>query len=101
MYTQHGFGNINTHAHDDGIGWDIGGAYKDWDDEYKFLDHGISGIHKESNLDFTLHGEYRIPYYGVKLNAAFSLDYTKNKGNIKGEDEWRGILALGAKWQAY
>ncbi|MBR4158740.1 MAG: hypothetical protein IKT97_01610, partial [Spirochaetia bacterium] len=66
-FIEHGYGNINTHAHDDGIGWDIGGAYKDWDGNYNFMDHGISGIVKERNLDWTLHGEYRIPYYGIKF----------------------------------
>ena len=100
-FIEHGYGNINTHAHDPGIGWDIGGAYKDWDDNYNFMDHGISGIVKERNLDWTLHGEYRIPYYGIKFFGSLTIDYTMNRYSIEGEDKWRGLLALGAKWQAY
>jgi len=101
-FTEHGYGNINTHAHDDSVGgWDIGGRYKNWKGEYNFLDHGIDGIVKERNLDWTLHGEYRIPYYGIKFTGALTLDYTRNKNSIEGDNKWRGILALGAKWQAY
>lgn len=79
----------------------MGGLYDDWDDNYNFMDYGVDGIVRQTNLDWTLHGEYRIPYYGLKFTGAFTLDYTINKNQIKGDDEWRGILTLAAKWQAY
>lgn len=102
LFTQHSVGDINTHAHDDSVGgWDMGGLYDDWDDNYNFLDYGIDGIVRQSNLEWTLHGEYRVPYYGLKFMGAFTLDYTINKNQIEGDDEWRALLTLAAKWQAY
>lgn len=101
-FAQHSYGDINSHAHDAEVGgWDLGGLYDDWDGNYNFLDHGIEGITRETDLNWSLYGEYRIPYYGIKLNGALGLNHTINKNNIKGDDEWRGIVTLSAKWQAY
>jgi hypothetical protein len=100
-FTQHGYGNIFQHAHDNGIGWDLGGNYNPWDSNYNFLDYGIDTIVKETNFDFTIYGEYRIPFYGAKLNASLSGEYTKNKNNIKGDNGWKCYLTLSAKFLAY
>jgi hypothetical protein len=100
-FTQHGYGNIFQHAHDSGIDWDIGGNYNPWTGNYNFLDYGIDTIIKETNFDFTIYGEYRIPFYGTKLYAGLSCEYTKNKENIKGDNEWKSYLTLAAKIEAY
>ncbi len=101
-FTQHGYGSIYEHPSDPGgVGWDINGLYDPWTDDYNFLDYGIDGIYRETNIDLTLYTEYRISYYGVKFYAEVSAEYTRNKGNVKGENEWKYYLTLSAKWQAY
>ena len=99
--TQHGYGSINEHPSDhNGTGWCLG-LYDPWNGNYKFLDYGIDGINRETNIDLSIYTEYRIPYYGVKFYAELSTEYTRNKGNLKGENEWKCFLTLSAKWQAY
>ena len=103
-FTQHGYGSIYEHPGDPGIGWDLAGKYKPWNGNYNFLDYGIDGIYRETNIDLSIYSEYRIPYYGVKLYAELSTEYTLNKGTngfVKGENEWNYYLTLSAKWQAY
>ena len=102
-FTQHGYGSINTHPND--VGWDVGGAYPEGTKNYKFLDHGIAGIYRVTDLDLTIYTEYRIPHYGVKLGAALSAAYNRNiadgYSNLPGGDRWKSFLTLSAKWQAY
>ena len=103
--TQHGYGSINKHPHDENIGWSLGDAYTPWTRNYRFLDHGIAGIYQVTDLDLTMYTEYRIPHYGVKLGAALSAAYNRNiadgYGNLPGGDKWKYFLTLSAKWQAY
>ncbi len=99
-FTQHGYGNISEHP-SDGAGWDIDGLYDPWDGYYNYLDYGVDGSVRETNTDLTLYAEHRIPYYGVKLYAAWSLEYTHNKDRTEGDHEWKNYLSLSAKWQAY
>ena len=100
-FTQNGYGDVYTHAHDDGVGWDMGGLYDEGVLNYKFLDFGVDGAIRETNIDATLYTEYRIPFYGVKLYASYSLEYTNNKNLNKGDNSWDNILTLSGKWQAY
>jgi len=100
-FTQHGYGSIYEHPSDpNGVGWCLG-IYDPWNGNYNFLDYGIDGIYRETNVDFSVYTEYRIPYYGVKFFAELSAEYTRNKNNVKGENEWKCFLTLSAKWQAY
>ncbi|MCL2481146.1 MAG: hypothetical protein FWF38_05500, partial [Spirochaetaceae bacterium] len=98
--TQHGYGNVNIHATDPGIGWEMGGLYPPGTENYNFLDYGTD-YPRETNIDLALYTEYRIPYYGVKFYAELAAEYTRNKRNVKGENEWKYFLTLSAKWQAY
>ena len=99
-FTQHGYGSIYKHPSDPNEkGWCLG-IYDPWKGNYKFLDYG-TGYPRETNIDFALYTEYRIPYYGIKFYAELSAEYTRNKDNIKGENEWKCFLTLSAKWQAY
>jgi len=100
-FTQDSYGDIYTSPSDDGIGWDMEGYYDPWDGYYNYLDYGIDGIVRETNYDITLYTEYRIPYSGVSLYAGWSVEYTHNKDQIKGDNEWANYLSLSAKWQAY
>jgi len=99
-FTQDSYGDISEHP-SDGAGWDINDEYDPWDGFYNYLDFGIDGITRETNLDLTLYTEYRIPFYGVKLYAGWSVEYTHNKNQSEGDHEWRNLLTLSAKWQAY
>ncbi len=100
-FIQDAFGDVNTHAHDDGITWGMGGLYDEDVENYNFLDYGIDGAVRETTLDSTLYTEYRIPFYGVKLSAALTVEYVHNKNKNKGDHEWNSILTLSGKWQAY
>ncbi|MDX9801123.1 MAG: capsule assembly Wzi family protein [Spirochaetia bacterium] len=100
-FTQDSYGDVSTHPSNDGIGWDMEGKYDPWDGFYNYLDYGIDGITRETNYDLTFYTEYRIPYYGVRLYAGWSVEYTHNKNRIKGDNEWANYLSLSAKWQAY
>lgn len=108
-FFQHGYGDASVHA-SDGPDWDISGAYDPWDDYYNYLDFGIDSIVKETAFDITLYGEYKIPYYGVKIFASWSTEYFYNKSwidnsgkdeNREGANEWRNSFSIGGKWQAY
>ncbi|MCL2480405.1 MAG: capsule assembly Wzi family protein, partial [Spirochaetaceae bacterium] len=58
--TQHGYGSINEHPSDhNGTGWCLG-LYDPWNGNYKFLDYGIDGINRETNIDLSIYTEYRI-----------------------------------------
>ena len=100
-FIQDAYGDIFTHASDDGVGWEMGGLYEDGVKNYKFLDFGVDGAVCETTFDSTLYTEYRIPFYGVKLNAALTVEYTHNKDQNEGDHEWNSILSLSGKWQAY
>ena len=98
--TQHGYGDVYTHAND--VGWDMDGLYDEDVENYNFLDFGVDGAVRETNLDATLYTEYRIPYYGLIFYAAYSLEHTWNKDLVEGDDSgWDHFLTLSAKWQAY
>ncbi len=100
-FIQDAYGDINTHAHDDGVTWGMGGLYEEDVENYKFLDYGVDGAVRETTLDSTLYTEYRIPYYGIKLSAELTIEYIHNKNKIEGDHEWNSILTLSGKWQAY
>lgn len=110
-FFQHGYGDTSVHAEDDdGPGWNI---YNDdsWDGYYNYLDFGIDSIVKETAFDITLYGEYRLPFYGLKVFASWSTEYFYNKSwinpetkedkNRDGKNEWRNSFSIGGKWQAY
>ncbi|MCL2294631.1 MAG: capsule assembly Wzi family protein [Spirochaetes bacterium] len=115
--TQSGFGSINANARD-GMGWDIKGIYSGGprNVNYRFLDFGKREFNLETNIDFTLYAEYRIPHHGVRLFAALSTQFTHNTGghrdwNRDMDDRrfidenrgsnWRHFLTLAARWQAF
>ena len=101
-FTQDSFGDINTPPQD--VGWDIGGLYEDWvlsGTIYNFLDYGIDGIVRETNIDWTIYFEYYIPYFGVKLSMGYSLEYTINPGKMEGENQLDHIFTLEGVWAGY
>ena len=51
---------------------------------YNFLDIGVSDVPIETNIDWTVYGEYFIPRFGMKFRASYSLEYTKNIDKVEG-----------------
>ncbi|MCL2792565.1 MAG: capsule assembly Wzi family protein [Spirochaetaceae bacterium] len=105
-FTQHAFGSIKYNARDDEGGyWHMHHLYDPWTGNYRFLDRGIAGIYRVTDIDLTIYAEYRIPHYGVKLNASLSAAYNRNIandwGNLPGGRGWQCFLTLSARWQAY
>ncbi len=100
-FTQHGYGDVYTHASDEGVGWDMDGLYDEGVKNYSFLDIGVDGAVLETNVDATLYTEYRIPFYGISLYASYSIEYTGNENLVKGENSWDHILTVSGKWKAY
>lgn len=99
-FTQNGYGDVYTHAHD-GVDWDMDGLYEEGVQNYKFLDFGVDGSVRETNIDATIYSEYRIPFYGIKLYTSYSIEHTWNKNLTEGDNGWDHILTLSGKWQAY
>ena len=100
-FIQDAYGDIYTHASDDGVGWEMGGLYSDDVENYNFLDFGVDGAVRETTFDSTIYTEYRIPFYGVKLSASLTVEYVHNKDKVEGDHEWNSILTLSGKWNAY
>ncbi len=101
-FTQDSFGDVDTPPQD--VGWDINGLYTDWVNSgrtYNFLDFGIDGIIRETNIDWTVYIEHFIPYFGVKLHAGYSLEYTINAGKVEGTDKLDHIITLEGIWSGY
>jgi hypothetical protein len=99
-FTQDARGDINTPP--------------DWDEEqalygvdeftdlyYNFLDLGVSDVPIETNLDWTIYGEYYIPRHGVKFRASYSLQYTQNLNKVAGENRWDHFFTLEAFLNKY
>ena len=100
-FIQDAYGDIYTHASDAGVGWEMGGLYSEDVKNYSFLDFGVDGAVRETTFDSTLYTEYRIPFYGVKLSAALTVEYVHNRDKVEGDHEWNSILTLSGKWNAY
>ncbi len=94
-FTQDGPTDIDSDPHNPG--WDMG-IYDDWNNYYNYMDYGISGAIRETNIDWTLSCEYRIPYYGVKIRGSYSLEYTKNEHKVAGRNRWNHIVGIEAAW---
>lgn len=88
--------------------------YADWEEErelygveentdlyYRFLDLGISDVPIETNIDWTVWGEYYIPRFGMKFRASYSLEYTKNIDKVAGNNRWDHLFSLEAYIQKY
>ena len=60
---------------------------------FDFLD----GV-KETNVDFTLFAEHRIPFYGLRFKGSYSLEHTWNVDKIEGENRWDHFLLLEASF---
>ncbi len=75
--------------------WSLERTLPGWP-ENSFLDGVV-----ETNVDWTLFAGFRIPRYGVSLEASYSLEYTQNVGKVSGAQRWDHILSLTARWQGY
>ena len=93
-FTQDGRGDINTPP-DWAKDMELYGVDNREDLFFDFLD----GI-RESNFDFTLSAEHRIPFYGLRFKASYSLEHTWNVGKVEGENRWDHKLLFEASFLA-
>ncbi len=56
---------------------------------YDFIDGVI-----ESNCDFTIFLNYKLPAYKSEFHLEYSLEYTGNADNVQGENRWDHLISL-------
>ncbi|KKK75158.1 hypothetical protein LCGC14_2876540, partial [marine sediment metagenome] len=55
----------------------------------------------ESNIDWTIFADWRIPRSRIQVKASYSLEYTWNLDKVAGSERWDHILAISAGWTTF